>query len=313
MNRNDPGSARTVILCGPFSPAAAGILEGAGLKVLRYPEFTSGAGKAAEEASALVVRSRTPVTADLMDRCPRLRVIGRPGSGTELVDEQAAAARGIAVVSAAGANAETVAEHTFGLILALIRRLEPLFVGMREGRWEKTEYEGSELIGRTLLLIGLGHVGTEVARRARAFGVHLLACDPHRSESEAAALGVELAVLDEALPRADIVSLHLPLIPETGGLLDARRLALLPRGALVVNTARGALVDEEALLDALETGQLGGAALDTHFNEPPGRSALLRHPRVIATPHVAGAGPRARERAALAVAESIVEILTGRE
>jgi len=307
VNVNQP--APTVVICGPFDPAGRASLEQAGLSVRAFPDFTPEAERAARGASALIVRSHTPVTAELMDRCPLLRAIGRPGSGTERVDTAGAEARGIAVVSAPGANAPTVAEHTLALILALTRRLAPLFEGLREGRWEKAGYEGSELAGRNLALIGLGRVGRAVALRARSFGVRLRAHDPWLEPDRAVAAGVELTGLEDLLREADIVSLHAPLTPETTGLLDTRRLALLPRGALVVNTARGALIDEAALLAALESGQVGGAALDVHAEEPPGATALLTHPRVIATPHVAGTGPRARAEAARIVAERLIEIV----
>jgi len=304
-------SGREVVICGFFAETAVAILTAAGLTPRLFPDFTPEAESAARTAEALVVRSHTPVTAAVMDRCPRLRVIGRPGSGTEQVDSRAAAERDIAIVSAPGANAPTVAEHTFALLLALIRRLDPLLSGMRAGRWEKAGYAGAELAGRTLLLVGLGQVGTEVARRARAFEMRLIACDPGLDSAAFARELVEPVGWPDGLAAADIVSLHLPAGPETTRLLNARTLAMLPPGALVINTARGALIDEEALLAALENGHLGGAALDVFASEPPGSTSLLQHPRVIATPHVGGAGPVARERAARVVADRIVAILTG--
>ncbi len=302
-----------IVICGPISTEARGILETAGYRVDVYSDLSAEAEAAAQRAVALVVRSHSPVTAELMARCPDLRIIGRPGSGTEKVDAAAARQRGIAVVSTPGVNAVTVAEHTMGLLLALSRRLVPLSAGLRAGRWEKAEYGGVELAGRTLALVGLGRIGSAVALRARPFGLRVVAHDPYVEAERAAELGVELRELDEALGGADAVSLHTPLTPETAGLLDARRLALLRPGALVVNTARGALLDSAALLAALETGQVGGAALDVFTAEPPGDDPLLRHPHVIATPHVGGMSPETLERASRIMAGRLVEVLgTGR-
>jgi D-3-phosphoglycerate dehydrogenase / 2-oxoglutarate reductase len=263
-------------------------------------------------ADALLVRSETPVTVELLDAAPRLRVIGRAGAGVDTIDVDAATARGIVVVNAPGGNAVAAAEHTLALLLALARRVAAADAAVKRGEWSRASFLGIELTGKTLGLIGLGRVGTEVGRRAAGLEMRILAYDPYVPADHIRRSGFEPAELDEVLARADVVSLHVPLTEATRGILDRRRLALLREGALLVNCARGGLVDEDALLAALDTGHLGGAALDVFSHEPPRPDdALPRHPRVVATPHLGASTVEAQVSVAAQVAGELLAVLEG--
>ena len=247
------------------------------------------------DADALVVRSATKVTADVIAAAPRLRVIARAGTGVDNVDVPAASARGIVVMNAPGANSISVAELAIGLMLALARHVPAADAAMKQGRWEKKKFVGEELRDKTLGLAGLGRIGQEVARRARAFGMRVVAHDPFIAAHVAEDLGVELVTLDEVFARADYVSLHLPSNEATRNTVNAGRLARSRKGIRIVNTARGDLVDETALADAIERGQVAGAALDVFAVEPPPDSRLQTLPQVIATPHIAASTREAQE------------------
>lgn len=247
------------------------------------------------DADALVVRSATKVTAALINAAPRLRVIARAGTGVDNVDVTAASARGVVVMNAPGANSISVAELAIGLMLALARHVPAADAAMKQGKWEKKKFLGEELRDKTLGLAGLGRIGQEVARRARAFGMRVVAHDPFIAASVAEDLGVELASIDDVFARADYVSLHLPSTPATRNFVDADRLARSRKGIRIVNTARGDLVDEQALADAIESGHVAGAALDVFEVEPPADPRLQRLPQVIATPHIAASTREAQE------------------
>jgi D-3-phosphoglycerate dehydrogenase / 2-oxoglutarate reductase len=276
------------------------------------------AGRSAEalapdlaSADALIVRSATTVTAALIDAAPRLRVIARAGTGVDNVDLQAASARGIIVMNAPGANSISVAELTLALMLALSRGIPAGDAAMKRGAWEKKNLSGVELRGKILGLVGLGRIGQEVGTRARAFGMQLLAHDPFISAEIAESLGVELVALDDLCARADYISLHLPVTPETRHLFDATRLARCRPGVRLVNTARGELIDEAALAAALESGHVAGAALDVFDTEPPTDWRLPSMPQVVATPHIAASTVEAQEQVgretALAVRDFLLE------
>ena len=229
------------------------------------------------------------------------------------IDVRAATQRGIAVLNAPGANTVSAAEHTIALLLALVRRIPWAVESMRAGGWDRKRFAGVELRGKTLGAVGLGRVGTTVAQLARAFGMSVLAHDPYLPHERAQALGVELAPLDDVLRRADVVTLHMPLTDETRYVLNAERLALLKPGAVVVNTARGGLVDTDALLEALEAGRLGGAALDVFEREPLAQDSPLRRcVRVILTPHLAASTAEAQARVASEICAAVRDaLLTG--
>jgi D-3-phosphoglycerate dehydrogenase len=261
------------------------------------------------DADALVVRSATTVDASLIAAAPRLRAIARAGTGVDNVDVPAATARGIVVMNAPGANSVSVAEHAIALMLALSRAIPAADAAMKRSVWDKKRLTGAELRGKTLGLVGLGRIGQEVAARARAFGMDLVAYDPFISEQVAAGLGVQLLQLADLCVRADYISLHVPATPETRHLMNADRLARCRPGVRIVNTARGELIDEAALADAIERGQVAGAGLDVFETEPPTDTRLTRLPQVVATPHIAASTIEAQEQVGIETAVALRNFL----
>ncbi len=269
----------------------------------RLPEVLS-------RAHALVVRSETRVTDELMAGAPSLSVIGRAGIGVDNIDVAAATRRGIAVLNAPGANTVSAAEHTIALLLALVRHIPWAVECMRRGGWERKRFAGVELRGKTLGVVGLGRIGATVTQLARAFGMTVVGHDPYLPADRARTLGVELLPLDDALQRADFVTLHLPLTDDTRYLLDRERLALLKPDAVLINTARGDLIDTDALMEALEQGRLAGAALDVFEVEPlPDDSPLRRSDRVLLTPHLAASTAEAQARVAHEICAAVRDAL----
>jgi len=297
-----------VIVADPISERGVELLRQPGWEVIRTTKETLGAEIATAEA--LVVRSATRVNAELLERAPKLLVVGRAGTGVDNVDLEAATRRGVLVMNTPGGNAPSVAEHTVALLLALARRIPMLDAAMHAGRWEKSKGLGAELRGKTLGLIGMGRVGSEVARRARALEMKVLACDPYVTESAANEAGVSLVTLDELFAQSDYISLHTASVPETHHIINAQALAKMKKGAQLVNTARGELVDEAALIDALRSGQLGGAALDVFAVEPPKDSPLVAMPNVVATPHVGGSTVEAQEEVGTLIAQQVRDYLS---
>jgi D-3-phosphoglycerate dehydrogenase len=261
------------------------------------------------DADALLVRSATKVTSALLAAAPRLRIVGRAGTGVDNIDVPAASGRGILVVNAPGANSISVAEHACALILALARMVPAADHAMKDARWEKKKFLGSEVRGKTLGIAGLGRIGQEVAQRARAFGMRVIAHDPFISKEVAASLGVELMSLDEVCAAADYLTLHLPSTPETKHLFNDARLTTCKPGLRLVNTARGELVDEAALRRAIEAGVIGGAALDVFETEPPKDWSLAQLPQVIATPHIAASTEEAQELVGIETAATVRDFL----
>jgi D-3-phosphoglycerate dehydrogenase len=247
------------------------------------------------DADALLVRSATKVTAALLAKASRLRIVARAGTGVDNVDVPAASARGILVVNSPGANSISVAEHACALMLALARTVPAADRAMKDGKWEKKRFLGTELRGKTLGIAGLGRIGQEVAQRARSFGMRLVAHDPFISSEIAASMGVELLSLDDVCALADYITLHLPSTPETKHLFSDDRFSRTKKGVRLINTARGELVDEAALRRALESGQVAAAALDVFEKEPPPDWSLVQMPQVIATPHIAASTEEAQE------------------
>jgi D-3-phosphoglycerate dehydrogenase len=264
---------------------------------------------ALEQADALIVRSATKVDERLIASAPRLRVIARAGTGIDNVDLDAASARGILVMNAPGGNSVSVAEHALALMLSMARAVPTADAAMKQNVWDKKRLTGAELRGKTLGLVGLGRIGQEVAARARAFGMRIVAHDPFISEEIAASLGIELVSLDEMCGRADFISLHIPATTDTRHLFDAARLATCRRGVRIINTARGELIDEGALADAIEAGHVAGAALDVFETEPPVDWRLARLPQVIATPHIAASTAEAQELVGLETATAVRDFL----
>jgi D-3-phosphoglycerate dehydrogenase / 2-oxoglutarate reductase len=263
------------------------------------------------KADALVVRSATQVDAEVLAAGRNLKVVGRAGIGLDNVDVNAATRLGVMVVNAPQSNVISAAEHTVALILAQARNIPQADAALREGRWERSRFQGAELYGKTLGIVGLGRVGALVAQRLNAFGMRVIAYDPYVSRDRAAQMGVELASLVEVLTRADVVTVHLPKTPETTGLIGERELAAMRPGARLVNTARGGLVDETALAKAVESGHLGGAALDVFSEEPTTQSPLFQLDRVVVTPHLGASTAEAQDKAGVAIAEQLILALTG--
>lgn len=263
-------------------------------------------------ADALVVRSRTRVTAQLLDGAPRLRLVARAGIGVDNVDVAAAGARGILVINAPLGNVRSTAEHTLALILALARRVVSADRAARDGRW-KAGYEGMQLAGKRLGLLGAGKVGSQVAAMAACLGMEVTAYDPYIADDRWASLGLRPSTFPELLTGSDLISIHVPLSPETRGLVGEVELAAMKPGAYLVNCARGGLVDEAALIRALSSGHLGGAALDVFEEEPlPADSPLLSAPNLILTPHVAASTREAQAQVALDIAAQILDYFHGR-
>jgi D-3-phosphoglycerate dehydrogenase len=262
---------------------------------------------------ALIVRSRTKVSEAVLEAGKRLKVVGRAGVGVDNIDVAAAQRRGITVVNSPLAATTAVAEHTLGLMLALARGTAAADASMKAERWEKSSFMGSELAGKTLGLLGIGRIGAEVARLALAFGMAVIAYDPYLSAEQIRQRQAEPAQFDEVLGRSDMISLHLPLTLETGGLIGAQQISKMKPGARLVCTARGGVIDEDALRVALDSGALAGAALDVFAAEPVQPGSIASHPKVIATPHIGAQTKEAQARAAVAIAEEVVSVLQGKQ
>jgi D-3-phosphoglycerate dehydrogenase len=260
---------------------------------------------------AVIVRSRTKLTAEVFAAASRLRVAGRAGVGVDNIDLTAAQARGVTVVNAPTGTTTAVAEHTLALMLALARSIPRADSTMKSGQWHKKALLGGELAGKTLGVIGAGRIGTQVAARAAAFGMQVLGYDLLESDDEIQARGLEPASLTDIYAEADFISLHLPLTQENRRMIDGQALARMKSGVYLISTARGGLIDETALTAALESGQVAGAALDVFAQEPPGLSALVAHPNLIATPHIASQTKEAQARTAALIAEEVLAVLAG--
>jgi D-3-phosphoglycerate dehydrogenase len=261
---------------------------------------------------AMIVRGRTKVTTDVLAAAPKLKVVGRAGVGVDNIDLKAAQARNIVVVNAPQSTTIAVAEHTLALLLALARQIPFGDSGLRRGEWLKKKMEGGfELNGKILGIIGMGRIGSMVAARANAFGMTCLGYDPLIASDEISRRSARPASLDDLLRESDILTLHVPLTAESRGMMNADRLHKMKKGAIIVCTARGNIIDEAALLAALDSGQIGGAALDVFAQEPVVDSPLVKHPRVVCTPHVAAQTIEAQERAARDIAEEILTVLRG--
>ncbi len=256
---------------------------------------------------ALVVRSETKVTKAVLEAAPQLRVVGRAGVGVDNVDVDAATRRGVIVMNAPGGNTVSTAEHAFSLLLCVARKIPQADAMVRTGKWSRKEFQGVELNNKSLGIIGMGRIGSELSRRAIAFGMRVLAFDPYLSAARARALQVELMDdLGELLARADFITLHTPLTPETHHVLNATRLAQTKRGVRIINCARGGLIDEAALADALRSGQVAAAALDVFETEPlPNDSFLREIPNLVLTPHLGASTAEAQESVGIEIAESI--------
>jgi D-3-phosphoglycerate dehydrogenase / 2-oxoglutarate reductase len=262
-----------------------------------------------KDADALLIRSAVQCDAALLDAAPKLKVIGRAGIGVDNVDIEAATKKGVLVMNTPGGNSVSVAEHTLALMLAMARSVPQANESMHAGRWEKKIFEGSELRGKTLGLLGLGRIGVEVVKRAKAFELEIIGYDPYISPTLAQDLGVQLVSLDELFARSDYLTLHTPLTPETDKIIGRENLRKMKKGARIVNCARGELVDEQALAEAIASGQIAGAALDVFCAEPLKNSPLTELRQVALTPHIAGSTAEAQEIVGYRIAEQVRDYL----
>jgi D-3-phosphoglycerate dehydrogenase len=301
-----------ILICDGLEKAGVDILKAAaGVTVDERPKLSADelAGIIAEY-DALIVRSKTRVTAELLDRASKLRVIGRAGTGVDNIDVGSATRRGIVVMNAASGNTVTTAEHSFAMLMALARQIPQAAASMKAGLWEKNRFLGVELMGKTLGIIGLGRIGAAIAERARGFGMNVLAYDPYFTQEAASKLGVEVATCEVLLSRADFITLHTPLTDETRGLIDATAIQRMKPGVRIINCARGGLVDEAALADAIRQGKVAGAALDVFETEPPSSdNPLLGLDQVITTPHLGASTEEAQQGVARVIAEQILDYL----
>jgi D-3-phosphoglycerate dehydrogenase / 2-oxoglutarate reductase len=301
-----------VLISDALSPAAVAILKDRGLMV----EFQPGLGKDKEKLAAaidgfdgLAIRSTTKVTAKLLERARNLKVIGRAGIGVDNVDVPAATARGIIVMNTPFGNSITTAEHAITLMLSLARQIPDADASTRAGKWEKSRFLGVEIFGKTLGVIGCGNIGSIVADRALGMKMKVVAYDPYLSAERALDLGVEKVGLEELLQRADFITLHTPLTDKTRNIINAETLALTKKGVRLINCARGGLVDEAALFEALKSGRIAGAALDVFVSEPATDSPLFTLPNVVCTPHLGASTSEAQENVALQIAEQMSDYL----
>ncbi len=262
------------------------------------------------EYDALIIRSATKVTRQIIEAAGHLKAIGRAGVGVDNVDVEAATGRGIVVMNTPGGNTTTAAEHTCALLLALAKNIPQATASLKGGRWEKGRFVSVEVAGKVLGVIGLGRIGVEVAKRARGFQMQVVAYDPFISEEAAAALGVELTDLPVLFQRSDFITIHTPLTPETQNLISRETIAQMKEGVRIINCARGGIVDEEALVEALKSGRVAGAALDVFEREPVTESPLFFLPNFICTPHLGAASEEAQENVAVEIAEQIAAYLT---
>jgi D-3-phosphoglycerate dehydrogenase / 2-oxoglutarate reductase len=294
-------------------------IDDAGIEILRAEaDVTVQTGMSPEQVmgaigdqDALVVRSATRVTADILNAGRRLRVVGRAGVGVDNIDVEEATRRGIVVVNTAGGSTFATAEHTMAMLLSMARNVPQAMSSLSRGDWTPAKFLGFELRGKTLGIFGLGRIGTQVARRANAFAMRVIATDPYVSREHAEANGVHLVSLDQLLRESDILTLHATLTSETSHLLGDEQFAQMKPGARVVNCARGALIDEQALRRALDSGHIAGAALDVFAEEPPRSSALIGHPKVVHTPHLAASSQEAQVEIAVDLARTVLACLRG--
>ncbi len=295
-----------------------GLDEGGKAILIQVGEVADRSGISADdllkevgEYDALIVRGRTKVTLPVFEAGKKLKVVGRAGIGVDNIDLKAAQTYGVTVVNSPLATTVSVAELTLSIMLSMIREVPRADASMKAGKWLKKEFEGVELFEKTLGVIGFGRIGTAVAKRCMAFGMSIIAFDPNVEPLEARETGAELVSLDELLTRSDFITLLLPLTATSKNMLNAEAFAKMKDGVRIVDAARGGIVDEEALLAALESGKVAAAALDVFTAEPPGLTPLVAHPRVIATPHIGAQTLEAQGRAGLDIASEVVAALKG--
>lgn len=309
--------SRTILVTGPdLDQSAKAILTKSGYEAVHTPPYADSTiiSEYLKSTGAVGIVSRMGrIDESVMAGAPQLRVISKHGVGVDNIDLEAAARRGIPVLVAAGANAISVAEHTIALLLAVVKRILPLDAGLRAGRWEKPGFSGREIAGATLGLFAMGAIAQATGRMAQGLGMHVIGYDPYADDSAFTSLDAErCASFEDMLSRSDILSLHSPLTEQTRNILDASAIARMPRGSYVINTARGGLIDEAALLEAINSGHLGGAGLDTFALEPPKADhPFFAEPRIVLTPHIGGVTREAGARVGVDAVSGIIQVLAG--
>lgn len=299
-----------IVIAEKVSPATLAVFQQEpGWQIVTADQIKNGLPAELADADALVVRSAVQADSKLLESAPRLRVIGRAGVGVDNIDTDAATRRGIVVMNTPGANAIAVAELTLGYMVSLARSIPRANATMHQGKWEKKTLQGRELRGKTLGIVGLGRIGLEVARRARAFGMELIGYDPFIAPVIARENDVTLVPIDEIFRRSDYLTLHVGLTPQTEGLINATSLAIMKKGVRIINCARGELIVEQALADALKSGHVGGAALDVFHQEPPKDSPFFGLDHVILSPHIAGSTDEAQEAIGIQLARQVRDYL----
>ncbi|MBV8436398.1 MAG: phosphoglycerate dehydrogenase [Silvibacterium sp.] len=299
-----------IVLAEKVSPATLAVLQGEpGWQIVTHDQIKDGLAAEIADADGLIVRSAVQVDDALLASAPKLRVIGRAGVGVDNIDADAATRRGIVVMNTPGANAIAVAELTLGMMLALARQLPKANTTMHAGKWEKKSLQGEELRGKKLGVLGLGRVGLEVARRARGFGMEVIGHDPYVSASIARENSIQLVSTDQLFRESDYLTLHVGLTQQTSGIINQESLAKMKKGVRIVNCARGELIIEEALVEALKSGQVAGAALDVFHQEPLKDSPFFAIDNVILTPHIAGSTAEAQEAVGVQIALQVREYL----
>lgn len=304
---------KRVLVCDSLATEGLQLLRGMpGIEVVVRTQWTRDELRAAlATADGAIVRSGTQLTADVLDQPGRLRAVVRAGTGVDNIDVAVATRRGVVVMNTPGGNTTSTAEHTIAMLLALSRNIAPAAESLRAGRWERGRFTGTQLAGKALGVIGLGRVGLEVAKRAVALEMRVLAFDPFMSPERAAQFGIVMVSdLDDLIVKVDYLTVHTPLTEQTRGLIGAERLARMRRGVRIINCARGGIVDEAALLAALQSGQVAGAALDVFVDEPPGNHPLLQMPAVLATPHLGASTTEAQVSVAVEAAQLLADFLT---
>uniref|UniRef100_A0A8D0CDN0 D-3-phosphoglycerate dehydrogenase n=1 Tax=Scleropages formosus TaxID=113540 RepID=A0A8D0CDN0_SCLFO len=309
-----PVCVRRILISESVDPCCKKILQENGIEVTEKQNLTKDELVAEiKDYEGLVVRSATKITAEIINAADNLKIIGRAGTGVDNVDVDAATKKGIIVMNTPGGNTVSAAELTCAMIISLSRHVPQAVMSMKAGKWERKKFMGSELYGKVLGIIGLGRIGKEVATRMQSFGMKTIGYDPITPPEVSATWGVEQMSLEQLWPQCDYITVHTPLMPSTTGLLNDATFAECKKGVKVVNCARGGIIDEDALLRALESGQCGGAGLDVFVEEPPKNRALVDHFNVISCPHLGASTREAQARCGQEIALQIVDMLKGRE
>ncbi len=305
---------KKILISDKLNPLCVEMFEKAGHTVDFKP------GISAEELlsiisdyNAILVRSRTKVTKEVIEAGKKLEIIGRAGTGVDNIDLNAATKRGIIVMNTPGGNTRSAAEHTIAMLMSLCRHIPQANISLREGRWDRKLYSGTEVQGKTIGIIGLGKIGREVASMAQGLGMKVVGYDPVLSPEVAQEMDVQLLTLDEIYKVSDFISVHVPLSEGTRGLISADEIEKCKDGIKFINCARGGIIDEDALLEGLKSGKVGGAAIDVFTSEPPENKELVNHPKVVATPHLGASTEEAQEKVAIQLAEQMIDYFAGGE